>query len=85
MNVNRPEAGGYIGSSITTLLAAVQTNEIFQLVEIILACISFVITISYTIYKWYKNAKSDGKITSDEIEDLVDDVKNTIDKQKEDK
>jgi hypothetical protein len=46
----------------------------------VLACITFVVTTLYTIYQWYRKAKSkdsDGgeKITPKEVDDLIDDLK----------
>lgn len=79
------ENAGYFGSAITAILAIAQTNEMFQLFEIILACISFAVTIAYTIWRWKKKStdeKSDGgkKITSDEVGELIEDLKKEIDK-----
>ena len=79
---------GITGTSIEAVLAATQTNEILQAVQIVLAIISFLVTIIYTVWKWYKNATredSDGgkKITKDEVSDLIKDVKE-IKKETED-
>ena len=79
------ENAGYVGSSFIAALAFIQTNEIFQLVQVILACISFCVTIAYTIWRWKKNAtdkKSDGgeKITGDEVGDLIEEIKEEVDK-----
>lgn len=71
----KDELKGVIGSGITWLTTISQTNEIFELVQIILATIVSAVTLAYIIYKWYKRAtdkNSDGgsKITKDEIKDL---------------
>lgn len=71
---------GIGGTALETVLAVSQTNEILQTIQIILAIITFLVTIGYTIWKWYKNAKKDGKITKDEVEDLVDEIKEEVDK-----
>lgn len=81
------DSGTYVGAGgtvVEAVLAASQSNEILQAIQIILAIISFVITILYTIWKWYENAtndKSDGgkKITKKEIDELVNDVKEKVD------
>lgn len=39
-----------------------------------------VISIAFTIWRWYKAAKKDGVISRDEVEDLVDQVGDEIDK-----
>jgi len=71
----KDSAKGLTGTALTWLLTIEQTNEIFELVQIILATIVSAVTLAYIIYKWYKRAtdkNSDGgnKITKDEIEDL---------------
>ena len=81
---------GITGTSIEAILAATQTNEILQAVQIVLAIISFLVTIIYTFWKWYKNATredSDGgkKITKDEVSDLIQDIKKETDKDDNDK
>ena len=80
------DSGTYVGAGgtvVEAVLAASQSNEILQAIQIILAIISFIITILYTIWKWYENATkddSDGgkKITKKEIDELVDDVKKEV-------
>lgn len=71
---------GVTGTAIETVLAVSQANEVLQNIQIILACVTFVITAAYTIWQWYKKAKSkdsDGgeKITPKEVDDLIDDLK----------
>lgn len=71
---------GVGGTAIETILAVSQANETLQAIQIVLACITFVVTTLYTIYQWYKKVKSkdsDGgeKITPKELEDLIDDLK----------
>ena len=71
---------GVGGTAIETILAVSQANETLQAIQIVLACITFVVTTLYTIYQWYKKVKSkdsDGgeKITPKELEDLTKDLK----------
>lgn len=71
---------GVGGTAIETVLAVSQANETLQAIQIVLACITFVVTTLYTIYQWYKKAKSkdsDGgeNITPKEIKDLADELK----------
>ena len=61
-------------ASIQTFCGITQTNELFQLIQIIIGCISGALAVAYYIWKWYKNAKKDGKITKDEIEDLFENM-----------
>ena len=72
------EIVGWVGSGISAILTVTQTNEIFQLIQIILTSIAVLVSIAYTIWKWYKNAKKDGKITSNEVDELFDDINKVI-------
>lgn len=72
------EIVGWIGSGISTILTVAQTNEIFQLIQIILTSIAVLVSLAYTIWKWYRNAKKDGKITSNEVDELFDDINKVI-------
>lgn len=81
--MQQQELGGYFGSTLTAALAAVQTNEVFQIIEVILASISFALSIAYTIWKWHKRAKSEdsdggSKITKKEADELIDDLNEII-------
>ena len=81
------DSGTYVGAGgtiVEAVLAASQSNEILQAIQIILSIITFVLTILYTIWRWYKNAtdeNSDGgkKITKKEVDELVNDVKEKVD------
>ena len=42
---------GVIGTAVETILAVSQANETLQAIQIVLACITFVVTIAYTIWK----------------------------------
>ena len=72
------EVIGWVGSGISTILTISQTNEVFQLIQIILTSIAVLVSIAYTIWKWRKNAKKDGKITSDEVDELFEDINKVI-------
>lgn len=63
-------AAGGAGTAIETALAVGQTNEVLRAIQIVLSIVTFLVTLAYTIWKWYKNAKKDGKITKDEVDDL---------------
>ena len=60
------------------IVALDENSVIFQLVSLVLTVVATSITIISHIIKWYKNAKKDGKITIDEVEDLVDTVDKDI-------
>lgn len=73
---------GSAGSGGMWILTAVQTNEIFQLVQIILSCVVSALTILYILWKWWKKAKADGKITAEEIDELEKEIKDNVNKTK---
>lgn len=74
----------YVGCGTATVLTVVQTNQVFQLVSLILTCLATAITIGFTIYKWYKKAKEDGKIDEEEVKELTDIIKDGSEKIKKD-
>ena len=77
MILDEVTAVGSAGTAIETVLAACQTNEVLKAIQIVLSIITFLVTLAYTVWKWYKNAKKDGKITKDEVDDLfkqIDDL-----------
>ena len=39
--------------------------------------------LAYTIWRWYKNAKKDGKITEDEVDDLFEQITKKEDSEDE--
>ena len=65
---------GYIFTTINIILTSIQENPIYQIISLIITILGGIITILFTIYKWYKEANKDGKITKDEVDKLADDV-----------
>lgn len=68
---------GIVFGSIGALEAVVtvsQTNEVFQTIQIIISALAGAVALAYTIWRWYKNAKKDGKITEDEVDNLFEQV-----------
>lgn len=78
------ELTGYVGSGFIAVLGALQIDEALKWVNLVLAIITAITTLAFTIWKWYKVAKSDGKITIDEIGDLAEKIKTEGDKIAED-
>lgn len=64
---------GSIGA-LETVVTISQTNEVFQTIQIIISALAGAVALAYTIWRWYKNAKKDGKITEDEVDDLFDQI-----------
>ena len=87
-----------IASAVSTAVAgtgtAIQPDQVLQYISIVLTIIATLITIILALRAWWKDAKKDGKITKDEIDegvkivsDGVEDIKKHIDsnKKKEEK
>ena len=70
----------YLGDVVAVILTATQTNEIFQLVSLVLTIVATGFSIIFTsvrLYFWFKEATKDGKLTEEEIEDgksIIDDL-----------
>lgn len=56
------------------VFTAMQTQEILSWISLGLTIASTIVCIVYRVWKWYEEAKKDGKITSDEVKDLADDL-----------
>ena len=65
----------YIGSALGVIFTIVQSNEIFQLISLILTIISVLVSLAFSIYKRIITATKDGKIDEEE----VDELKNILD------
>ena len=86
--MNKEVIGGIVGTGMSAVGTATQTNEVLQTISIVLTIIGTLLTITMAILNWWKNAKKDGKIDSDEIQegikiisDGVDALKDTTDKE----
>lgn len=64
---------------VQATFTAVQTDEILRRISFAITLVSFIITLSCNIYKWWRNSKKDGKISMDEVDELVDIVKDGSD------
>ena len=61
------------------LMSIVQTEHVFQIIQLVLSILATFITTAYIIYKWYKRAKADGHISKDELDDLIGIISDTKD------
>lgn len=84
---------GTIGTTLSIIGTAMQTNEILETISLVITIIGGVITfIVVPILNWYRHAKKDGKIDAGEIKeglDIIVDgserIKEEIDKGKDGK
>ena len=85
-----------IGSTICTAAAATSTalqpNEVWQYIQMGITIIAGIISIILGLRAWWKDAKKDGKIDKEEIEDGINiimgganDIKEHLDSSKESK
>ena len=68
----------YVASVIACITTAIQTNEIFSYVSLSLTILSIVVSLVFTIYRWYKLSTSDGKIDKEEIDELMKNINEGI-------
>ena len=89
MSPNKELIGAVCGTSVSAVGTGLQTSEVLQIISLVLTIIGSLITISMAIISWWKKAKADGKITSDEIQEGIkivqDGLEDLKDKNKEDK
>lgn len=81
--MNKEVIGGIIGTSVSATGTAIQTNEILQTISIVLTIVGTLITITMAIVNWWKNAKKDGKIDEDEINEGLGIIKDGIEQIKD--
>lgn len=71
-----------VGSVICTAVAgtstAIQPDVIFQYIQMGLTILATLITIILGLRAWWKDAKKDGKITKDEIEQGINIITNGV-------
>ena len=73
--------GGSIGTGMSALGTAMQTNELLQTISLVITIIGGLITfIIMPVINWYQNAKKDGKITKEEVDEGVKIIQDGLDK-----
>ena len=73
----------YLSSILNIVLTSIQDNPVYQIVGLILTILSLCVSILYTIFKWYNDAKKDGQITSEEYEKLLEKLDDLTNKKGE--
>ena len=81
--MNKEVVGGIVGTSMSAVGTATQTNEILQTISIVLTIVGTLITIAMAIVNWWKNAKKDGKITEEEIQEGIKIISDGVDALKD--
>ena len=87
--MNKEVVGGMCGTALSAVGTGLQTSEVLQIISLVLTIIGSLITIAMAIINWWKKAKADGEITSDEIQEGIEIIQDGLDdlkdKTKEDK
>lgn len=68
----------YLCESVAVVTTITQTQQVFQIVSLILTCLATLFSMCFTIYTWYKKAKQDDKIDDKEINEAIKIVKDHI-------
>lgn len=72
---------GYVGSGITlatAVMTSMSMDNVVSIVLTVLGCISGVLSIMLTLYKWIKKVKEDGQLTEKEIDEGINIIQNGI-------
>ena len=64
----------YLCEGVAVVTTLSQTQQMFQIVSLILTCIATLFSICFTVYNWYKKAKEDGKIDTNEVKEISDNI-----------
>lgn len=65
------------GNVFSYILSAVQTNEVFQIISMVLSVLTSLVILSYKVWSWFKEAKKDGKIDKEEVDQLGEILEDT--------
>ena len=73
----------YIANGVGIIFSAIQSNEILSWISWSITLLATLLSIAFTLYRWYKKATEDGKIDKKEIEELGDIVEDATQQIKE--
>lgn len=78
-----------LGCGSLCVLTVAQTETVLRIANLVLAIFISLLVLVSRVIDWYKKAKADGKITSDEVKELVEigkdgakEIKDHIEKDK---
>lgn len=69
----------YILDVVAITLGITQGEELLRYIQLGFGILATLISIAFSIWKWWKKASADGKITKDEIKELSDELKDKLD------
>lgn len=68
------------GNALVYMGAVIQPEVLFRWIQLGLGILMTLVGLAYRVWCWYKKAKADGKITGDEIKELIEDNKDEVSK-----
>lgn len=75
---------GGIGAALGVVGTATQVNELLQTISLVITILGAIVSfIVVPLLTWYKNAKKDGKIDRDELNDALGRIADGLDKTKQ--
>lgn len=69
----------YLFDAVAIGLGLSQGQELLSYIQLGLGILATIASIAFTVWKWWKKASADGKITKDEIKELSDELKDKLD------
>lgn len=69
----------YILDVVAITLGITQGEELLRYIQLGFGILATIISIAFSIWKWWKKASADGKITKEEIKELSDELKDKLD------
>lgn len=69
----------YLLDAVAIGLGLSQGQELLSYIQLGLGILATIISIAFSVWKWWKKASADGKITKDEIKELSDELKDKLD------
>lgn len=73
-----------VANGLQYILTALQSDQIFQIIQLCLSILTTIILATLKIISWVKNAKKDGKIDEQEINQAIVIVQEAADELKKD-
>lgn len=80
---NKELVGSVICTAVAGTSTAIQPDVIFQYIQMGLTILATLITIILGLRAWWKDAKKDGKITKDEIEQGINIINDGVENIKD--
>ena len=72
-----------LGIGLQAILTAIQTDEVLRWISFGFTIFSVILNIAYNVWRWWRKSNEDGKISMDEVDELVDIVKDGSDTLKD--